>query len=97
MDALTAAERERRSEVLKVLRGRLLGTAETEDGLAFHLPGDPDTPALAGEFIGFESRCCAFLRFGLDVGADGGPVVLRLSGGPGVKEFLIQTFLSAAK
>lgn len=93
MDTLTAAERDRRCEVLKVLRGRLIGTEETDDGIAFLLPGDPDIPALAGEFVSFESRCCAFLRFGLDVGADGGPVVLRLGGGPGVKEFLIQAFL----
>jgi hypothetical protein len=96
MDALTAAERARRSEVLKVLRGRLIGTAETDDGIAFRLAGEPDVPALAREFISYESRCCPFLRFGLDVGAHEGPVVLRLGGGPGVKEFLIQTLLSSA-
>jgi inner membrane protein len=92
MDALTAAERDRRSQVLELLRGRLLGSAETEDGVAFTLPADPDVPALAGEFIALESRCCAFLRFQLEVGPAGGPVVLRLGGGPGVKEFLTQSF-----
>ena len=92
MDALTAAERDRRGKVLEILRARLLATAETEDGVAFTLPGDPDVPALAGEFIALESRCCAFLRFRLDVGPAGGPVVLRLGGGPGVKAFLRQAF-----
>src|SRR5207244_10218681 len=61
MDALTSAERDRRGEVLKVLRGRLIATAETEDGIAFHLSGEPDVPALAREFISYESRCCPFL------------------------------------
>jgi len=93
MDALTVAERDRRSEVLKVLRGRLIEGKETDDGIAFHLRGGPDVPALAGEFVSFESRCCPFLRFGLDVAAGGDPVVLRLGGGPGVKEFLRQAFL----
>ena len=92
IDALPADERVRRSEVLEVLRRRLIGTAETDDGLVFHLPADPDTPALAGEFIGFESRCCPFLRFALEVGANGSSVALRLGGGPGVKEFLRQAF-----
>lgn len=92
MDALTAAERQRRGEVLNALRGRLLRTGETDDGVAFTLRGDPDVPALAREFIAYESRCCAFLRFGLDVEADGATVVLRMGGGPGVKEFLRQAF-----
>jgi hypothetical protein len=92
MDALTAAERERRGQVLDDLRGRLLGTEETDDGIAFTLRGDPDVPALAREFIGYESRCCAFLRFGLDVGAADAPVIVRMGGGPGVKEFLKQAF-----
>jgi hypothetical protein len=92
MDALTPAERARRSEVLDALRGRLVATEETEDGLAFRLRGDPEVPALAGEFIGYEGRCCPFLRFALEAGPENAPVVLRLGGGPGVKEFLRQAF-----
>jgi hypothetical protein len=92
MDALTAAERARRGEVLSLLRGRLIRTAETDDGIAFTLRGGPDVPALAEEFISYEGRCCAFLRFGLDVEAEGASVVLRMGGGPGVKEFLKQAF-----
>ena len=92
MDALTAVERDRRSEVLKLLRGRLMATGETDDGIAFHLPGDPDTAALAREFISYESRCCPFVRFGLDGGTEDAPVVLRMGGRPGVKEFLRQAF-----
>lgn len=93
MDALTAAERDRRGEVLNVLRGRLIAVAEMDDGLAFNLSGDADVPALAREFISYESRCCPFLRFGVEGGAGGAPLVLRMGGRPGVKEFLKATFL----
>ena len=92
MDALTPAERARRSEVLAILTGRTVAVVETADGIAFQLRGDPDTPALAGEFVGYESRCCPFVRFELTVEADGGAVRLALGGGEGVREFLRATF-----
>lgn len=96
MNALTAAERARRAEVLAVLTRRATGMAETADGLAFVLSGEPDTPALAGEFISYESRCCPFLRFDLTVAPDGGPVRLAMGGGEGVRDFLRATFAGGA-
>jgi hypothetical protein len=92
MDALTPAERARRGEVLAILTQRALEVVETADGLAFHLRGDPDTPALAGEFVAYESRCCPFIRFQLTVEAEGGPVILALGGRQGVRDFLRAMF-----
>ena len=92
MDALTADERARRSAVLALLTERTREVADTGDGLAFYLRNEPDTAALAGEFIGYESRCCPFLRFALAVEAEGGPVRLTMRGGEGVGEFLRATF-----
>ena len=92
MNALTPVERTRRAEVLAVLTRRATGVAETADGLAFVLSGEPDTPALAGEFISYESRCCPFLRFDLTVEPEGGAVRLAMGGGEGVREFLRATF-----
>ena len=96
MDALTPVERTRRSEVLEVLNQRTVEVVETTDGMAFHLRGDPDTPALAGEFVAYESRCCPFIRFELSMEAEGGPVWLSLGGREGVGEFLRQTFRASA-
>jgi hypothetical protein len=96
MDALTPAERTRRSEVLALLTQRVIEVVETADGIAFQLRSDPDTPALAGEFVGYESRCCPFIRFHLTVEADGGPVRFSLGGREGVAEFLRATFASGS-
>ena len=95
MDALTPEERTRRREVFAILTKRTVAVVETADGIAFQLRGDPDTPALAGEFVGYESRCCTFIRFELTVEAEGGPVRLALGGREGVREFLRATFPSA--
>ena len=92
MDSLTPADRARRSEVLAVLSSRLLEVADTGDGIAFDLRHEPDTVALAGEFIGYESRCCPFVRFALTVEPDGGAVRLAMGGREGVAEFLRATF-----
>ena len=94
MDALTPAERTRRGEVLAILFERTVEAVDTADGLAFRLAPDPDTLALAGEFVAYESRCCPFIRFELSVEAEGGEVRLALGGREGVREFLRATFAS---
>ena len=96
MDALTPAERTRRSEVLAILTQRAVDVVAKTDGVAIHLRSEPDTPALAGEFVAYESRCCPFIRFELAVEAEGGPVRLVLGGREGVGEFLRQTFRSSS-
>ena len=92
MEALTEAERARRSAILATLTERTREVVDTGDGLAFYLRNEPDTAALAGEFIGYEARCCPFIRFALTVEAEGGAVRLAMRGGEGVGEFLRATF-----
>lgn len=92
MDALSSEQRNRRSEILRLLRARLQGSEETEDGIAFQWLGD--VAGLVGEFVSLESQCCPFIRFTMHVEAEGGPVSLRLGGREGVKEFLQATFLT---
>jgi hypothetical protein len=40
------------------------------------------------EFVGRERLCCPFLTFMLDVAQDQGPLMLRLTGAAGVKDFI---------
>lgn len=87
MSALTPAERTRHMELTEKLLDAATGRTELPDGYAFDLDvaGIP-LPEVA-EWIGNESRCCPFLDFGLEV-RRGGATRLRLTGAPGVKEFL---------
>ena len=91
MDALTAAERARRGEVLEILRGRLIGTAETDDGIAFTLPAIRTSPRWPGSSSATRAAAARSSGSG-SRSAAGAPVVLRIGGGPGVKEFLRQAF-----
>jgi hypothetical protein len=61
---------------------------ELEDGYAFRLPNESETLLKAAEFVALERLCCPFLGFAIEVGAEGGPVWLRLTGREGVKAFI---------
>ena len=61
---------------------------ELPDGYAFHLPPDADALLKAAEFISLERLCCPFLGFTLEVGPEGDPVWVRLTGREGVKAFI---------
>ena len=43
---------------------------------------------MVAEWTRLERRCCPFFEFTLRVELEDGPVSLRLTGGPGVKEFI---------
>ena len=62
-------------------------TRELHDGYAVRFPSDPTLFVKVAEWITLERLCCSFLAFGLDWSERDG-VLLRLTGGPGVKTFL---------
>lgn len=93
MDALSAEQRNRRAELVSMLQAWVLGRSETEEGIAFRWLGDRSILPLLAEFVCLESRCCAFIRFTIEVEAEGGPIELRLSGRDGVRDFLVATFM----
>ncbi len=93
MDVLSADERSRRSEVASMLRGRLAERSETREGIAFRWLSDDSILPLLAEFVSLESRCCPFIRFRIEVEAEGGPIELHLGGRDGVKDFLAATFM----
>jgi arsenate reductase (thioredoxin) len=61
---------------------------ELPDGYEFRLADGPGLLTKLGEFVSLERLCCPFLRFEVEVEAEGGPVWLRLSGREGVKDFI---------
>jgi hypothetical protein len=86
-DALDAGQRARQHELRQKLLPAVVARQEIADGYAFELGNDAATFLAAAEWVILERRCCPFLTFNLGW-ADRGGVVLRLTGPPGVREFL---------
>jgi hypothetical protein len=87
VDVLEEGQRLRWQQLRQAMHAMRLGTHELPDGYAVRFKPDPALFVQVAEWIAFERLCCPFLAFGLDWSVGDG-VALRLSGGPGVKEFL---------
>lgn len=86
-----ARETRRQGLLPQLVRGAERLEART-DGFRLHFTPSRDVLALITRVIDAERRCCRFLRFGLTVEPDEGPVVLELAGPPGTREFLEALF-----
>ena len=82
------ALRARREGLLKDLVGRAVSRAELSDGLRIEFAPSGDTIALIAQAVEAERHCCRFLRFGMTVEPNGGPVFLELTGPPGTRDFV---------
>ena len=86
---LTSTElREREATLLAQFSSAVLGTEELRDGYAFHLPGDGKWISIIAKTIVAERECCPFLTFELVAQPSMGPVIVRVTGPAGGKEFL---------
>jgi hypothetical protein len=86
---LTSAElREREATLLAQFRSAVIETEELPDGYAFRVPGDAKRMAIIAEMIVAERECCPFLTFELVAQPNMGPVIVRVTGPAGTKEFL---------
>lgn len=92
MDALDGSERRRHAGLFGDLASQVSGIQELPDGFAFDFPSDRPVFLELAEWVTLERRCCPFLSFELVVDNGGAPVTLRLTGRPGVKEFLRHEF-----
>ena len=86
---LTSAElRERAATLLAQFRSAVIGTEELREGYAFRVPGDGKWIGLIAELIVAERECCRFLAFEVAALPNMGPVIVRVIGPAGTKEFL---------
>lgn len=92
MEALDRVERTRRAGLSAELASRLAGIQELPDGFAFSFPREQPLFLTLAEWVTLERRCCPFLDFELVLESRAAPVSLRLTGRPGVKEFLRREF-----
>ena len=86
---LTSAElREREATLVAQFRSAVIETEELQEGYAFRLPGDGEWIGLIAELIAAERECCPFLTFELVAQPNMGPVIVRVTGPAGGKEFV---------
>lgn len=88
MDALTRAERGRHHVLMAKLGTAVTERRELPNGYAFRIAPERLPLAELAEWVGYESRCCPFVDFAIEVTSNGKAVTLRLTGGDGVKRFL---------
>ncbi len=88
LEALDSDQRQRHQRLVGELRKAGIGAKELSDGFALQLRDDDATWMNTAEFITLERRCCPFLGFSLDSESEQGSYSIRITGRPGVKEFL---------
>jgi hypothetical protein len=87
--SLTTVElRDREATLLAQFRSAVIETEELQEGYAFRLPGDGEWIGLIAELIVAERECCPFLAFEVAALPNMGPVIVRVTGPAGTKEFL---------
>ena len=87
--SLTTPEfRDREATLLAQFRSAVIETEELQQGYAFRLPGDRRSIGLIAELIVAERECCPFLAFEMAALPNMGPVIVRVIGPAGTKEFL---------
>jgi hypothetical protein len=80
--------RNREATLLARFKSAVVGTEEFADGYAFQVPGDKKSFVLVVDLILAERECCPFLTFHVTAAPRMGPIILRVTGPDGTKEFL---------
>ncbi len=80
--------RARRAELETALRALIADVAELPDGYRLAFAPADDVVTTVARFIEVERRCCPFLSFTLDAGAQLAAISLTVTGPPGTKDFL---------
>jgi hypothetical protein len=87
--SLTTVEwSDREATLLAQFRSAVIETEELQEGYAFRLPGDGEWIRLIAKLIVAERECCPVLAFEVIALPNMGPVIVRVIGPAGTKEFL---------
>jgi len=79
---------EREATLLAQFRSAVIETEELPDGYAFRVPGDGKWIVIVAKMIVAERECCPFLTFEFSAQPSMGPVIIRVTGPAGTKDFL---------
>jgi hypothetical protein len=62
---------------------------ELDNGYAFRLAAAKISLMEIAEWVTFERRCCPFFNLQIEAEPNGGPLWLRMTGAPGIKQFIL--------
>ena len=91
LKAINVEQRKQYDRLSKALFGAVEERRELQDGFAFRLANSVSLPDAAA-WADLESKCCPFFDFQLERGREQGALWLRLTGRPGVKQFIRDEF-----
>lgn len=80
--------RTRREELLPRLLREAQSHEELADGHRLRFAASAGTLSTIARVVDAERQCCRFLRFGITVDPDDGPITVDLTGPPGTREFV---------
>jgi diamine N-acetyltransferase len=89
LDALSATEQARRTELFERFRGGIQAVDDVPGGYRVTVSEGVSRNEIE-ELVGYERRCCSFLRLAVGGGPDG--IVVSITGSDGAKEFLDSEF-----
>lgn len=84
----TADFHDREAKLLVQFRSAVVEAEELQEGYSFRLPSEGKWIMLISELIVAERECCPFLTFELAALPNKGPLIVRVIGPPGAKEFV---------
>jgi hypothetical protein len=90
--ALNKNERERYKQLTDKLERARMATKELPDGYALRLKSETVSLAELAEWVGFESKCCPFFGFEIELQPNRGALWLKLRGAEGIKPFIRAEF-----
>jgi len=83
-------ERARRTEVTDELMAQAESVTELPDG--FEIEFGSDLTGRVVDYVQYERKCCAFMRFSIAFEPGDGPILLRVTGSPAAKLFMREMF-----
>lgn len=90
--ALTPEERAHHKQLGDKLAAARKAVVETEKGFEFQFSPQDVTIAELADWVVAESKCCPFFDFHIDLENQGKLICLRLTGEPGIKQFIRAEF-----
>jgi hypothetical protein len=92
LSVLSEGERRRRALLADAVRASVVLVTDLPSGFAFHLDRRPTTAQQVEELIALERLCCPFMAFATRIDPASGRLVLELTGGTGVRGFIVAQF-----